>query len=319
MYKAILDEIKKYDSIVIFGHVNPDGDCFGSEIALRETLRKTFPEKAVFAVGSGLQRFFKLLGRLDAVPEDVIERSLAIIVDGNDIPRMEDQRIKKAKAFIKFDHHVDSGTFTEGPSLVREEACSCCEIILDFIRDNNFVINKNIAEALLLGITTDTARFQFVKDYVKTYSDAAYLCEQGARPEMINNILNLTNEDSAVFKGYVYTHYQKTKNGVLYLKFTQKQLKKLKLTSNAAGSMVNLISNIRGYPIWTFICENHDESYHIEVRSNGPKVQPIALKYGGGGHALAAGTTIQKDELHLIDEFLNDLDLLAKDYKETKF
>ena len=316
MYRAILEKIEKYNSIVIFGHMNPDGDCYGSQMALRRTLRLKYPEKNIYAVGSGLHRFFDLLGFMDVVPEKVIERSLAIIVDGNDIPRMEDQRINFAKDFIKIDHHVDTGTFTEGPSLVREDACSCCEILLDLIRDNNFPIDTMVAQCLLLGLITDTARFQFVHDFEKVFKDAAYLCELGANPEVLNNVLSLTSETSTAFKGYVYTHYKKTDNGVLYMHFSNRQLRKFKLNPNAASSMVNLLSNIRGYPIWVFMCENANKTIHIEFRSNGPVVQPVALKYGGGGHAFAAGVTIYEPTQEILDTIIGDCDALAKKWKE---
>ena len=97
MYTAILEKIEKYNSIVIFGHTNPDGDCYGSQMALRRALQLHYPNKKIYAVGSGVHRFFKMLGRMDVVSEKVIEQSLAILVDGNDLPRMEDRRIKIAK------------------------------------------------------------------------------------------------------------------------------------------------------------------------------------------------------------------------------
>ena len=315
MYEAILEKIEKYDSIVIFGHLNPDGDCYGSQMAMRRLLQLKYPKKKVYAVGSGLHRFFDLIGSMDTVSEKVIERSLAIIVDGNDLPRMEDQRVFNAKDFIKFDHHVDTGSFTEGPQLVNESASSCCEIILDFIRDNDFPLDDYIAQALLLGIITDTARFQFVNDYSKTFNDAAYLCSKGANPKFLNNVLNQSNERAAVFKGYVYSHYKKTENGVLYLYLSNRQLNRFKLNPNAASSMVNLLSNIHGYPIWTFLCENNNKSVHIEIRSNGPIVQPVALAYGGGGHKYAAGATIEKPTQEIIDAIIYDLDELARTWK----
>lgn len=316
MYKAILEKIEKYNSIVIFGHVNPDGDCYGSQLALRRALQLHYPKKKVYAVGSGLKRFFPILGKMDVIPEKVIEQSLAIIVDGNDIPRMEDQRIRSAKDFIKFDHHVDVGSFTEGPFIVREDATSCCEILLDFLRDNNFEIDKDVAQCLLLGLITDTARFQFVVNYQKIFTDSAYLCSLGANPDVLNSVLNQTSENAAAFKGYVYSHYKKTMHGVLHLYFSKNQLRKFKLTANAASGMVNLLSNIRGYPIWMFICENNNKSVHIEFRSNGPAVQPIALKYGGGGHALAAGVTITNPSKELFNQIIDELDSLAKKWKE---
>lgn len=316
MINAILEKINFYDSIVIFGHLNPDGDCYGSQMALRRSLKLKYPHKEIYAVGSGLHRFYSTLGKMDVVSEKIIEHSLAIIVDGNDIQRMEDQRIKFAKDFIKFDHHVDVGSFVEGPFIVKENASSCCEILLDFFLENNFPIDQQIAQCLLLGIVTDTARFQFVSNPEKTFKDAAYLCNLGADMDSLNKVLNQSSENAASFKGYVYTHYKKTENGLLYLRLSYRQIKRFKLNPNAASSMVNLLSNIRGYPVWAFICENANKTLHIEMRSNGPQVQPIALKYGGGGHPYAAGTTINDPTGEIINSLINELDFLAKSWNE---
>lgn len=316
MYKAILEKIEKYNSIVIFGHTNPDGDCYGSQMALRRALQLHYPGKRVYAVGSGLHRFFDELGRMDAVPENVIEQSLAIIVDGNDLPRMEDQRVKLAADFVKFDHHIDVGTFTEGPYIVDEDASSCCEIILDFLKANDFEIDRTIAQSLLLGIVTDTSRFQFVSDFPKVFKDVSFLCKKGANPDALNATLSMTNESAAKFKGYVYTHYQKTEGGLIYLKLNNRTIHRYKFTPNAASGMVNLLSNMKGFPIWAFFCENNNGTVHVELRSNGPVVQPTALKYGGGGHLYAAGTTIEVEDLSLIDSMIKDLDQLAKEWNE---
>ena len=316
MIKAILQKIKENNSIVIFGHINPDGDCYGSQIALRRAIQLKYPEKKVYALGSGLHRFFEQLGCMDVVPEKVIEQSLAIIVDGNDLPRMEDQRVKFAKDFIKFDHHVDTGSFTEGPELVNEDASSCCEILFDFFKQYDFPIDELVAQALFLGIITDTNRFQFITDYEKVFSDASELVKLGAKPKALNVILTQTTERAMEFKGYVYSHYQKTNNGVLYLVMNRKQIHKFKLTANAASGMVNLISNVRGCPIWAFFCENNNGTMHIEFRSNGPAVQPLALSLGGGGHRRAAGVTITDPTQEKIDSIIKDLDEIARKWKE---
>ena len=54
MFEKIISKIEEHDSIVIFGHRNPDGDCYGSEIALRNILRTKYPTKSIYCVGSGL-------------------------------------------------------------------------------------------------------------------------------------------------------------------------------------------------------------------------------------------------------------------------
>lgn len=318
MFEELRKIIEENDSIVIFGHAFPDGDCYGSQIGLRETLRLNYPNKKVYAVGTGYRRFFKMIAPMDHVEDEVIQKSLAILLDGNDLSRMEDRRVYDAKAWIKIDHHVENDKFTEGPFILDTTVNSTCELIVQFIQESNWKINPTIANALFLGILTDSGRFQYIEDYAKAFHEVAWLCENGAKPDSLNSILNVTNEDALRFKGYVYSHYKKSRSGVIYITFTKKQLHSFHVSANKAGTMVNLLANVLHYPIWAFFCENLDGTCHIEMRSNGPIVQPIAAKYGGGGHRLAAGVTIPNMNPETIEPILKDLDKLIVKYKAKK-
>lgn len=308
MFEELRQIIEENDSIVIFGHINPDGDCYGSQIGLRELLRLNYPTKKVFAVGSGWHRFFDLIGKMDEVKDEVIKNSLAILVDGNDCDRMEDQRVWTAKAHIKIDHHIENYKFTQGKFVIDTNANSACEMIVRFALEANWKVNPTICNALYLGILTDSGRFQFITDFPSAFKEAAYLCENGADPKALNDILNITNEAALKFKGYVYSHYKKSEHGVIYLTFTKEKLAELKVSASKAGSMVNLINNVLGYPIWAFFCENEDGTCHAEFRSNGPGVQPVASNHGGGGHFLAAGVTFENMSDELVKSIIKELD-----------
>ncbi len=318
MLKEVLKAIEDNDSIVIFGHSFPDGDCYGSQIGLRESLRLSYPYKKVYAVGSGYRRFHERISYMDEVSDEVIKQSLAILVDGNDLSRMEDSRVYQAKCWAKLDHHVDTGHFVEGPQFVDDRANSCCEIITRIIMDYGLKLNKAGAEALYLGILTDTGRFQYIYDYISAFKEVSWLCEQGCEPGPLNKILNITYEAVMAFKGYVFTHYQKTENGVIYLLLDKETLKEYNLPANKAGNMVNLLGNIDGYPVWAFFCENEDGTNHAEFRSNGPAVQPIAANHGGGGHLHAAGVTLDNSSEELINQIIKELDDVVKAFKENK-
>ena len=318
MFEKLQTLIEQYDSIVIFGHDFPDGDCYGSQIGLRETLRLNYPDKKVYAVGTGLTRFFKLIDTMDVVEDEVIKNSLAILLDGNDLSRMEDHRVYDAKAWMKIDHHMENYKFTEGPFVLNTEVNSTCELIVQFIFEAGWKVNPTICNALFLGYLTDSGRFQYVEDYAACFKEVAFLCENGANPRAINDILNVTNEAALRFRGHVMSNYQKTKNGVLFITFTKKQLHKLHVSAARAGTMVNLLANVVGYPVWAFFCENDDGTCHIELRShnNGPAVQPVAAKFGGGGHLHAAGVTVPKLDDQVVSTFVKELDKLAADYKK---
>lgn len=318
MFEKIIECIEKYDSIVIFGHKNPDGDCYGSAQGLKRTLSLKYPKKKIYVTGNGIAKYFKIIDRMDNVSDKVIKESLAILVDMNDLERSEDQRIYNCKAFCKIDHHVDTGSFTEGPQVVIEGANSTCDIVVGMIQECQLPVDDKVANALYLGILTDSSRFQFVSDYPTTYDRVAFLCRKGANPKMINSVLAMSTENELRCKAYVLSHYQKTKNGVLYIVFSKETLKELNLHANMASGLINLIGNIEGYPVWASFAEYEDGKVRMELRSNGPAVQPIALTVGGGGHRNAAGGTLQKYDEAEIARIVGLLDEAAKEYKKGK-
>lgn len=315
MFEQLKQIIEEHDSIVLFGHPAPDGDCYGSQIGLRDALRLNYPNKQVYAVGSGYRRFLHYLGEMDSIDDEIIKNSLAILLDGNDLGRMEDERVYTAKAWIKIDHHIDNHNFVEGIQVVNEDADSTCEMVADMIKECNWEINAHVADALFLGILTDTGRFQYIDDFLKAFNDAAWLVEKGANPKILNAILNISQETNLAFKGYVYSNYQKSAGGTIYIVLPKTVLDRFGFSAAKSGSMVNLLSNIAGYPIWAFFSEEGEGKYHVEFRSNGPIVQPIAHKYGGGGHLLAAGVTIDYSE-EFKDQLIAECDQLIADYKK---
>ena len=316
MYKPIIDIIEKYDSIVIFGHRNPDGDCYGSAVALKRSLGLKYPNKKFYIVGTGIPNFYDVLSPMDEVDDETISKSLALLVDANDVWRMEDQRVHNAAAFAKIDHHVDTGTFTEGPSVVDDTANSTCDMITDMIIQYNLPIDELVASALYLGILTDSGRFQFVLDYPQTFDRVSYLCKHGANPKKLNHILVMESEKSLIAKTFVYSNYKKTKKGVIYIIYTYEQIKSINITTNHASNLINLIGNIEGYPVWASFAEYEDGKVRVEFRSNGPLVQPYAVTLGGGGHQYAAGCTLPSLDLKQIEGIVKDLDKLIVDWKK---
>ena len=304
MFEKIISKIEQYDSIVIFGHRNPDGDCYGSQIALRNILRSQYPTKNIFSVGSGLPKFFHIIGKMDSVSDETITKSLAILLDGNDLERSEDKRIYKALDFAKIDHHIDTFTFKEGPEVIDDKASSTCELIYLFAKENNFAIDLISANALYLGMMTDTGRFQFANNFVRMFSIVGDLCNLGVDPVLLNKTNNLVPEISLDIKAFIYSHINK-RDGVIYAIATKKDREALEVTSAQICANTSLISYVAGYPIWLIACETDTGGMQVEMRSSMYNVQEIAVHFGGGGHTFAAGFTIQTFNQEIIEELIS--------------
>ena len=307
MFEEIIKKIEQYDSIVIFGHLNPDGDCYGSQIALKAILKKQFPNKDVFITGSGIPKFFLMLGDMDNVSLETIKNSLAIILDSNDLQRVEDKRVFSALDYAKIDHHINTFTFTEGPEVIDDKSTSTSELIYRFAREHSFEIPLVAANALYLGIFTDTGRFQYAYDYVKMFEIAKNLVQIGVEPTKLLSVLNITPEWSLDVKGYIYNHYTKDPDGILYVIATNKDRAKLGITSAQMVGNTSLISHIFKYPVWFIASETDNGGMQVEMRSEGTldiDVQKVAVSFGGGGHTYAAGFTIKEFSQENIDKLI---------------
>ena len=305
MFEKIIAKIEQYDSIVIFGHLNPDGDCYGSQIALRNILRAAYPNKKVFATGTGLKKFYQIIGKLDNVSLETIKDSLAIIVDSNDIERLEDQRAKFAKDFAKIDHHIDTYTFKEGPEVIDDKATSTCELIYLFAQENNFEIDLISASALYLGIMTDTGRFQFADNFVRMFDIVKNLCLLGVDPILLNKTNNLVPEVNLKIKAFIYSHINIRDDGIIYVVARKKDRDLLGVTSAQICQNTSLLSYVINHPIWFIVSETDTGGMQAEIRSSLYNVQTIAAHFGGGGHNFAAGFTIKEFKQETLNELID--------------
>ena len=311
MFEKIIAKIEQYDSIVIFGRPNPDGDCYGSQIALRNILRNHYPQKQIYCVGSGLKKFLNIIGQMDIVTDETISKSLAIVVDSNDLSRLEDQRARLALDFAKIDHHIDLHNFTEGPEVIDDKATSTCELIYKFAKENKFEIDLISASALYLGIMTDTGRFQFADDFVNLFKMASDLCSIGVDPILLSKTNNLQPEISLNIKAFIYSHVVK-KDNLIYAVARKKEREKLGVSSAQICANTSSLSYMANHPIWFIASETDNGGMQVEMRSSMYNVQSVAAHFGGGGHTYAAGFTIKEFKEETLNELINMLSQLVK-------
>lgn len=309
MYKTVWNKIKEFDSIVIYGHVNPDGDCYGSQLGLKRAILDNFENKKVYAVGSGYPRLSSLIGTMDEVDDETIKNSLSIVVDTSNQDRVEDQRYKLGLDVIKIDHHLPQEHFGN-PELLETSRCSCTELICVMLLANEAKITKEAALPLFLGLVTDSGRFLYQPISKQTYEIAGVLSDTGIDCNVLYDALYEVDEKILRLKGYIYVNYKKTKENIAYLVCPKEDLRKLGCDFNLAASQVNAIANIKGCPAWVFFSESESGLVRVEFRSKDINVQTIAAKFGGGGHVHASGCRL--DALEDYKYVLDSLDKLAR-------
>ena len=312
--EKILELIKKYNRIIIFGHVRPDGDCIGSQFGLYEIIRNSFPDKEVYISGE-TSKFVSFIAKPSFVSDDLIKGSLAIVVDVANGERTSDQRFKDCDYILKIDHHPTIDNFGDY-NYVDDKAPACTQIIAEFYfkYQNELKINKAAATALYVGIYTDTGRFKYDSVKSKTFITAAKLLDLGVDLTYVDNNLSVEPINALKLRGYCLSNFNITENGFAYLVITRDIIEKYGVTDEDAASQVTTISTIDVCPVWALIIEYPTE-IRIRLRSRGPIINEIAAKYQGGGHPKAAGAHL--DSFADLDGFVKDMDNFVKNYKET--
>jgi len=292
-FQELHNIIKSYDIITIWGHALPDGDCYGSQIAMKQLIQENYPEKEVYVFGSGNPVFFDRMGKMDELDMEKVSKSLGILVDVACLSRVEFQEVQQCAAWIKFDHHTPNPkTPFDHPCYVDTERVAAAEILYDFAVENGLKMNKIFAEAVYLGMATDSGRFIYHGTMRHTFEIVAELYKMGADFKYILEVAYYEKPEIKGFKAFMKRH-TKYDGNVDYCVIHYSDYARFGVTYEEGSSCVNAIAGRHGKPIYMLAAEDKDGNYRIELRSN--KLYPVhavAVKFGGGGHTYASGCSI---------------------------
>ena len=314
-FKQILKKIKEYNTIVIARHIGPDPDAVASEIALRDSIKLTYPKKKVYAVGSSVSKF-KYFGNLDRIDDSKFIKPLLIILDVPNKARIDGINYDNYDYVIRIDHHPSVEDLAN-LELVDENASSTCELIVDLINNTKLKMNKNIASNLFLGIVADSDRFLLSYTTTKTFNIVTRLIED-YKLDITSLYYNLYKRplNEVKFQSYITLNMTITDNNFGYIKLDKKIMDEYKVDSSAASNMINNFNYINELYCWAFSSyDEKNEIYKINIRSRGPIINDIAAKYNGGGHIYASGARIKEESD--VDKLFKELDKATKEYKNS--
>ena len=308
MFKTILEKIKEYDTVIIHRHSNPDGDAIGSQMGLKAIIKENFPKKKVYAVGDAAGRYSFILSEpLDEICDSEYENALAIVLDTSASMLISDPRYKTAKENARIDHHLFCETICKY-ELTDSSYESCAGLVTEFAIKNGLKINDAAATALFTGMITDSGRFRYDSTTKTTFRLASVLMENNVDTGEIYRNLYSDDFEKIKLRASFTLKVKFTEKNVAYIYTTKEEF----LESGAdifaiSRGMVGIMSDIRGVDIWVNFTESED-GVLTEIRSSKYNINPIAKKYGGGGHAKASGATVKnKEEAMALLSDLNSL------------
>ncbi|MDK2819277.1 MAG: bifunctional oligoribonuclease/PAP phosphatase NrnA [Mycoplasmataceae bacterium] len=310
-YLEIQKIIKKYSSIIIFHHVNPDGDCLGTQFGLKELIQDNFPDKKVYVIGDSNNILSFLDFEHDLVPnENILRESLGIVVDANFTNRIKNSELitqKKIKNIIRIDHHIEDDDLEPLYSWVDPSYCASAEQVAQLAIKLKWKISKKAAAYIYLGIYTDSGRFFYDKTSARTFNLVSELLKTKFDVQYIHNNLSKRNKEEIIFQKEVLNNY-KTEGNTIYYYLSNKKSKKLNISDNNRNR-VDFLANISPYTIWIFFIEQDNGEIRVRLRSSIHDIHQIAIQYGGGGHEKASGATIKNKKQ--IAEVVNKASIIS--------
>ena len=310
MFEQILQAIKSVDRVIIHRHSRPDGDAMGSQIGLRELLRHNYPEKEVLAVGDSTGFFGFMEGAvMDEVADEAYENALAIVLDCGAEHLISDTRWKTAAATARMDHHIFTGQLAEF-EVIDTSFESCCGMVAALAEESGWALTPLAAKSLYTGMVTDSGRLRYDGTTARTFRLAAFLMEQPIDTNELFRQLYADDFESKKRKAQFVLKTQFSPKNVAYIYTTREEFEAMGLdTFTVSRAMVNTMADIRGVDIWVNFTET-ENGVLCELRSSRYNINPIAVKYGGGGHAKASGATVPDRETAM--SMLQDLDKLME-------
>lgn len=307
-----LDEIAEVlrgkERFVVMGHVRPDGDALGCQIAMALCLKQLGKQVKVWNQDGMLDKY-KFLPCFDLVetpPPAPEEFDVAIALDTAAQDRLGTclQSVKHAGIWINIDHHVSNNRYGD-LAYIDTSAPATGQILYELIRSQDLPMTYEMADNLFVAISTDTGSFQYPNTSARSYEIGAELIKAGVNVGKLSQQMYESHPRRRIdlLRALLNVLKLTCDNRVASFSLSLKTASELGSKPEDNEGLIDCIRAIEGVIVAAFIEELPDGKVRISLRSKDPRVDvcKICAQFGGGGHTLAAGGRI-RGELAEIEE-----------------
>lgn len=291
--------------ICLTTHVNPDGDGLGSETGLAHLLQARGMRVSITNPTPTPERFEFLLEDLPGVDQSdkavkEIRRADAIIVlDISELSRLGilQEAVQERGIPVRcIDHHVSRGKLPPGPRYIDPAAAATGVLVWELARANEWELTRPAARALYVAIMTDTGGFRFSNTGPRTLRTAAELLETGLDPETIYSDVyaNAPEGRARLLAESLQTLVVEPENHLAWVTVPPGALERHGVTADDLDGVVEFPRSISGIRMALLFRELAGGRIKVSLRSVGDvDVAEFAGRFGGGGHARAAGVSLE--------------------------
>jgi len=301
------------NNILLVTHIGPDGDALGSVFALAHALAQAGKSPRIYL--DVYNEKYDVVEGKSFICADLSEHQwdVLVAVDCGDFNRVfvPQEVFEGAGITVNIDHHVNSDNFATH-NYVEPTAAAACELVYDIIPVDR--LSKNVADALYLGIVTDTGAFKYSSTSPRTMEIAAELMRAGADFTRIQQAVlhNRSKAEVTIFMRAL-GNLKFTDCGIAYTSLTLNEMYEAKARRFHLEGIVEYLLNIEDVRASVFFCERENRRVKASFRSHGVDVRQVAAQFGGGGHNFAAATDFESDFDEGVENVLNALRKAVRD------
>ena len=291
--ETMIDQAGK---IVILGHVNPDGDCVGSCLAVYNYIKEWDSSKAVTVRLERAPSKFSYLSGFDAIETEAGEETydLCICLDSSDEERLGDFKscFDRSAKTICIDHHITNRGYAQ-ENVIDGHASSACEVVYGQLDESR--ISKRVAECIYTGIIHDTGVFKYSNTSRKTMEIAGKMMEKGIDFGTIidGSFYKKTYMQSQILGRALLESITFLDGRCIFSVVRKKDMDFYGVDKSDLDGIVDQLRVIDGIECAIFLYETGIHQFKVSLRSNSiVDVSRIAAYFGGGGHVRAAGCTM---------------------------
>ena len=286
--------LRAHDHFTILTHRRPDGDTIGSAAALCLGLRQLGKRAHVLynsEVSSRFQWLHEGLTKMEAEEGDCIV-SVDVASPGM-LPKAFEHLL--GRIALRIDHHGSATSFTE-EELVDAHSASCAELVWDVLELSGVQMERKVAEAVYVGLSTDTGCFRFSNTTAHTFAVAARCAQAEARIYQLNQELFETNTLGRLrMQAWIVDHMQLLRGGEMAIIAIPRSVEEsIGVTEDDMDNISSFPRTVAGVCMAATLRETADGDTKISVRAvPGYDATKVTVPFGGGGHKGAAGASLK--------------------------
>ena len=296
----IASTLREHRNFAVLGHVRPDGDALGSQLALALSLVALGKAVTVWNEDGLLEKYSFLPGgeRMSKPPSEPMDFDVAIALDTATQNRLgtAGAAVRSAKVWINIDHHPSNPGYGD-LVYIDSAAPATGQILFDLIQSERLPIDGAIAENLFVAISTDTGSFQYPNTTARTFEIGSELVRCGVSVGKVSQLLyeNYPRRRTELLRELLGTMRFEGNGKVASFSLSLKVAARLGVKPEDNEGLIDHLRAIQGVVVAVFFEELPEQKVRVSMRSKSEAADVCAIceKFGGGGHKLAAGARVR--------------------------